>query len=90
MPVQGNAFSRREVSSVYVSPASRFIVSLIVGVGDASTVEEAAAAALGMTKYPRKGETVWIVHDRRTGDTVELRQETFEEEGVEYRESEDD
>lgn len=89
MPVQGDAFSRREVSSVYVGPAHRFVVSLIVGVDDASSALEAAAAALGMTRYPRKGETVWVVHDRNSGDTVEVKQADFEEEGVEYVEADD-
>ena len=89
MPVQGDAFARREVSSVYVSPASRFIVSLIVGVERASTAQEAAAAVLGMTRYPRKGETVWVVHDRQSGDTVELRQGDFEDENATYEEEEE-
>jgi transcription antitermination factor NusG len=86
MPVQGDAFARREVSSVYVSPAQRFVVSLIIGVDDASSALEAAAIALGMTRYPRKGETVWVVHDRQSGDTVELRQGDFEDENAVYEE----
>lgn len=89
MPIQGDAFARREVSSVYVSPAHRFVVSLIVGVDDASSAKEAAAVALGMTRYPRKGETVWVVHDRFTGSTQEVRQADFEEEDVKYEEAED-
>lgn len=81
---QGDAFNRREVSSVYVGPDHRFVVSLIVGVKDAQDVRSAASAVLGLTKYPHRGETVWSVHDRHTGLTTELRQADFEVEDVEY------
>jgi len=81
---QGDAFNRREVSSVYVGPGHRFVVSLIVGVKDAHDARSAAAAVLGLTKYPQRGETVWSVHDRHTGVTVELKQGEFEDPGAVY------
>ncbi len=80
---QGDAFNRREVSSVYVGPSHRFVVSLIAGV-DAEDPTAAAAAALGMTRYPGKSETVWSVHDRHTGETHEIAQGDFEDDDVVY------
>lgn len=80
---QGDAFNRREVSSVYVGTGHRFVISLIVGV-NADNVEDAAAVALGMTKYPRKGDTVWCVHDRQSGESHEVRQSSFEDEDAVY------
>jgi hypothetical protein len=81
---QGDAFNRREVSSVYVGPGHRFVVSLIVGVKDAHDVRSAASAVLGLVKYPQRGETVWVVHDRHTGQTVELKQSEFEDDDAVY------
>jgi len=60
------------------------VVSLIVGVKDAHDARSSAAAVLGLTKYPQKGETVWVVHDRHTGVTVELKQSEFEDESAVY------
>lgn len=74
MPIKGDAFARHEVSSVYVEPKSRFVVSLVCGV-DASTAEEAAAEALLLSVAGEDGQlTTWYVHDRLTGETVEIRQ----------------
>lgn len=81
---QGDAFNRKEVSSVYVGPDHRFVVSLIVGVKDAHDARSAAAAVLGLTKYPQRGETVWTVHDRHTGETVEIKQAEFEDKDAVY------
>jgi hypothetical protein len=81
---QGDAFARFEVSSVYVGPGHRFVVSLIVGVKDAHDARSAAAAVLGLTRYLQRGETVWAVHDRHTGTTVELKQSEFEDPGATY------
>lgn len=69
MPVKGDAFARHEVSSVYVSPKARYVVSLVIGVDDASTPEEAAAIALVWAQDPT---VIWIIHDRETGITIEV------------------
>ncbi len=75
---QGDAFNRSEVSSVYVGPKARFVVSLIVGVDEARTPEDAAQAALDLTRVPECATTIWCVHDRETGETHEIEQATFD------------
>lgn len=72
------------MSSVYVAPGHRFVVSLIAGVADVADAKSAAEAVLGMTRHPGKSSTVWVVHDRDTGLTVEVPQGDFESEGAVY------
>jgi hypothetical protein len=77
---QGDAFNRAEVSSVYVGPKARFVVSLIVGVeaADASSPEAAARAVLEMTRSAQRADVIWCVYDRETGDSFEVAQVTFD------------
>lgn len=81
-------FTLAEVDSIYVDVDERFVVSLVVGYGKpdngqprdgVSTPEEAAAAALDLTRDEGSGDTVWFVHDRTTGRTHQFEQEDFEE-----------
>jgi hypothetical protein len=70
----GDAFNRSEVSSVYVAPKDRFVVSLVVGVSD----EETPEAAVAYVKR-RIGHLVWMVHDRESGESFEVKPLDFEE-----------
>lgn len=77
---KGDAFNRLEVSSVYVGPGDRYVVSLVVGWSQeqASSMLEAARAALEMTRGPGSEVTHWQVFDRETGETVDLVQQDFD------------
>lgn len=76
--MSGDAFNRKEVSSVYVEPGSRYVVSLVVG-SDAETPEEALREALSRVQGPERAVTVWSVHDRETGETYQMYQSEVEE-----------
>ena len=78
---QGDAFNRTEVSSVYVRPDARYVVSLIIGYADAeiSSPEAAVAATLQMTQGQDRKHLVWVVHDRETGETREIEQSKIDE-----------
>ena len=78
---QGDAFNRAEVSSVYVGPKARYVVSLIVGVetSDANSPEAAARAVLEMTRGAERANVIWCVHDRETGDSFEVEQAAIDE-----------
>jgi hypothetical protein len=71
---KGDAFNRSEVSSVYVSPRDRYVVSFIVGYSaeQVDNTAQAAAAAVQMLT----GEDSSLAHisvcDRHTGETVDL------------------
>jgi hypothetical protein len=65
--VPGEAFNRDEVSSIYVKPNDRFIVSLIVGIDQAKSMEEALNVVVNtMSEAPVR----WAVFDRETGESV--------------------
>ena len=80
---QGNEFTRAEVDSIYTHQNERFVVSLIVGYGSPAdgvdSPELAAAAALALTRDEGMDGTVWFVHDRQTGQTLQFEQSEFEE-----------
>lgn len=82
-----------EVTTIYVDPGDRFIVSLVVGydaqtitdeVGAEASVEDkaraAAAAALDLTRDLGSTDTIWFVYDRQTKRTFEFEQHEFEKE----------
>ena len=79
---QGNEFTLAEVDSIYTHQNERFVVSLIVGYGAGDGVDSpelAAAAALALTRDEGSDGTVWMVHDRQTGQTLQFEQSEFEE-----------
>lgn len=68
--------------TIYVTEEDRYVVSLIVGYGNGDGVaspEEAAAAALDLTRDLGSSDTVWFVYDRQTDNTHRLEQADFEE-----------
>lgn len=70
-----------EIGNTYVRQNDRSIVSLIVGYGphdDITTAEEAAAAALDLTRDEGARGTHWWIHDRQTRRTFMLEQSEFE------------
>lgn len=69
--MSGEAFNRMEVSSEYVEPGHRFVVSLVVGT-DVDTPEEALRQAMDLACGPCRHDTVWVVHDRMTGETLRM------------------
>lgn len=71
---QGNAFNRNEVSSVYVRPTARYVVSLIVGMDDdeADSPESAVSSMVEMIRDKNRTPIVFVVHDRETGCSQEL------------------
>ena len=78
---QGNDFARQEVASIYVDDRmgrSRFIVSLVVGFAASPEVlsaEDAAIAALDLTRDAGAGSTTWFVYDRLTCTMRRFQQE---------------
>lgn len=71
--VTGDAFNRSEVTSKYVSPSDRFVVSIIVGVGrEVKSAEEAATVVLSLIG---SGALAVAVFDRDTGDAFEVSSE---------------
>lgn len=68
---KGDAFNRGEVTSSYVTPDDRYVVSFIVGLSaeDVRSPQEAALAAVGIL---RGGGFKAAVHDRETGLTEEV------------------
>jgi len=77
---RGDAFNRTEVSSVYVGPKDRYVVSLIVGVpnSEVSDAESAALSVLSLVTGPERANVVWTVFDRETGEQVDLQQASFD------------
>ncbi len=79
--MKGDFFRRHEVSSIYVHPAERFVVSLIVGYADeVRCAWEAALAALELTRDGGQGGTRWFVFDRCTGKLHSFDQDEFDPE----------
>ena len=74
---KGDAFNRLEVSSVYVSPQDRFVVSFIVGYAPDQVDNAPVAAAAFMEMLCGEGsETTHLsVYDRATGQTVSMTKE---------------
>lgn len=86
---QDNDFRRAEIGSIYVSADDRFVVSLVVGYHpDQGSNEEldlplftpnqAALAALELTRDGGAADTMWHVFDRATGVLHRLPQEDFD------------
>jgi len=63
----GNGFNRDEVASIYVKPGDRFVVSLIVGIDQAKSMEEALNIVIGTMG---EAKVQWSVFDRETGETI--------------------
>jgi hypothetical protein len=79
--MKGDSFRRHEVSSIYVHPDERFVVSLIVGYGDEVRYPwEAALAALELTRDGGHAGTRWFVFDRATNRLQSFEQEEFDPE----------
>lgn len=77
--MKDRGFEPHEVGSIYVAPGDRFVVSLIVGYGEeVSTPEEAALAALELTRDTGSHGTGWHVFDRQEGVMHFLEQERFD------------
>ncbi len=74
---KGDAFNRSEVSSVYVSPKDRYVVSFIVGyTGEqVDTPVQAAGAAIEMLTGEDSRMAHLVVFDRETGETMDLTKE---------------
>lgn len=77
---KGDAFNRLEVSSVYVSPRDRYVVSFVVGYADdqVDSPAQAAAAAVEMVCGEDSGLVHVTVHDRKTGETTDLTKEEMQ------------
>lgn len=79
-----HAVALGEIDTIYVEPEERFVVSLIVRYDPATsgvqTAEDAARAALGMTRDESASGTTWHVYDRHTGRMHVLRQKDFDPE----------
>jgi hypothetical protein len=74
-----------EVKTIYVGLDDRFVVSLIVGYSEVDGIcspEQAAAAALSLTRDAGSGDTCWYVHDRTSGETRVIEQAEFEFESI--------
>lgn len=69
-----------EIGNTYVQDDERYVVSLIVGYheDDAGSVQEAAQAALALTRGEGSDGTHWYVYDRATGVLHLLEQRAFE------------
>ncbi len=82
--MSGSSFRRHEVSSIYVGPDDRYIVSLLVGYAseDVRTPKEAARAALDLTRDCGAADTHWFVYDRVTQLTHMFEQSAFDLEEV--------
>jgi len=81
--MENPGFDAAEVESIYCDPYERFVVSLITTYGDGNgdgvdTPEKAAYWALQLTRDIGKDGTMWVVHDRFTGETHRLLQGDFE------------
>jgi hypothetical protein len=79
--MKGNGFRRNEVTSIYVDPDERFVVSLVVGYSardDVHTAEDAARTALELTQDDNATGTVWHVFDRQTQQMHRLSQREFD------------
>ncbi len=79
-----HAVALGEIDTIYVDPEERFVVSLVASYDPASsgvqTAEDAARAALGMTRDEGASGTTWHVYDRQTGLMHVLRQKDFDSE----------
>ena len=77
----GQPWGDGEIDSIYVEPTDRFVVSLIVSYDDApqfDTPQQAASAALELTRDDGSGDTIWYVYDRDTGAMYQFEQSDFE------------
>lgn len=74
---KGDAFNRSEVSSVYVSPRDRYVVSFIVGYtpDQVDGPVQAAAAALEMLCGEDSKLANMVVFDRKTGEFSQMTKE---------------
>jgi hypothetical protein len=74
-----------EVGSIYCEPSDRFVVSLITTYGNPAdgiaTPEEAAGAALDLTRDDGSAGTNWHVFDRKTGQHTRVEQSDAEAAG---------
>ena len=79
---RGDAFNRDEVTSTYVKPSSRYVVSLIIGIDPniAGSPEAAVREALEMTRSTDACQLSWHVFDRETGFMKEVPQGEVEHE----------
>jgi hypothetical protein len=81
---QSREFRSHELSSIYVEPEDRYVVSLIVSYGgefdQVDSPERAAAAALDLTRDGKSGGTHWRVYDRQTKTMHDLIQDEFSDE----------
>lgn len=61
-------FTLKELGNTYVDADDRYVVSLIVGYSDehVNSPEQAAAAALDLTRDDGSADTHWYVYDRVT------------------------
>lgn len=84
---QGDAFSRLEVKSKYVTTDSRYIVSLIVGFESDETSSPEMAAELVKHVICASNLTVFVF-DRETGEFTEVLLRIGEFDGVLARSSE--
>lgn len=75
-------FGRQEVSSIYDDEEDRWIVSLVVGYeperDKVETIEQAAKAALELTRDGGQEGTYWYVYDRDTGRGKFFEQSEFD------------
>lgn len=78
------SYDESETDTIYVERTDRFVVSLIVSYDDdlVKTPEQAAAAALELTRDDGSGGTQWFVFDRKTRTFHQLQQSDFE--GTEF------
>jgi hypothetical protein len=76
-------FTRNEVTSRFVRPSDRYVVSFIVGYREqVDSPREAALAALDATRDLDADDTVWAVFDRVTGRFYEFPQRDFEDTSI--------
>ncbi len=78
---RGDNFTREEVSSIYVEPTERYVVSLIVSYNHDTNIgspKDAAYYALQLTKDGDQSSTNWFVYDRQTKTMHQLEQGDFE------------
>lgn len=69
---------------IYDEPGERWLVELRVSYperldGFVFTFQEAAKAALELTRDEGSADTIWVVTDRLTGEVRQLEQSSFEE-----------
>lgn len=73
------------IAEPYAVNGERFIVTLVVGYGpgpsdgEVTTPQQAALAALQLTRHHGARSTVWHVHDRATGTTHRFDQSEFDQ-----------